>query len=60
MFKPSEVYSGKKAKKLTENGDEAIQQLKDEYFRLSDKKKLKFIKKAEAKYDEYVQVGSFD
>ena len=53
MFKPYEVYSAKKAKKLN-NPD--LNELKNKYFCLSNKKSLKFIKKAEIKYDTHVEV----
>ena len=52
MFKPVDVYCSKKAKKL-ENADE--NELRIEYFKLDDSKTLKFIKKAESKYDSHVE-----
>jgi hypothetical protein len=54
MFKPIEVYCEKKAKKL---GNADINTLKNKYQKLSAKKQLKFIRKAERKYDSYVEVS---
>jgi hypothetical protein len=53
MFTPCEVFCDKKAKK---SGDADRDSLKSAYFKLSEKKALKFIKKAEKKYDDYVGV----
>jgi hypothetical protein len=51
MFTPCEVYCDKKAKK---SGDVDRDSVKSGYFKLNEKKAMKFIKKAEAKYDSYV------
>ena len=51
MFKPVEFYYKKKSGK----GD-SKQELHKKWFKLSDKKLKKFIKKAEKQYDEAVQV----
>ena len=54
MFKPVEFYYKKKSGK----GD-SKQELYKKWFKLSDKKLKKFIKKAEKQYDEAVQVINF-
>ena len=51
MFKPVELYYEKKSGK-----GNSKQELKKKWFKLSDKKLKKFIKKAEKKYDEPFQV----
>lgn len=56
MFKPCEVYASKKASQVTEEVEKVDEnELKNKYFQLNDKKMLKFIRKAEKKYDSYVE-----
>jgi hypothetical protein len=61
VFKPFEIYHEKKSKSednQVEGGDsENLEQSITEYLNLSDKKRFKYIKKAERKYDEHIEAN---
>ncbi len=53
MFKPANVFTEKQTKK----GEKSKLVIYKKWLKLSDKKLLKIVKKAEAKYDAAFEVG---
>ena len=61
MFKPFEIFYEKKVKKLNDPEEKLDKkQVDSEWANLKEKKLKKFIKKAEKKYDAYVEENAND